>query len=125
MDRLTVERSIWIDAPRERVWQAITDPAHLAQWLLPPALGAQMKRDASGTFFVCMGEMEIPIAIQEAPKQPQQVTSRSLPDQLIATTYVLEEENGGTRVTVTMKGFEGLPIDPREHRLKPRWAAWG
>jgi uncharacterized protein YndB with AHSA1/START domain len=75
MDQLTVERSIWIDAHRERVWQAITDPAHLAQWLLPPALGAQMKRDASGTFFVCMGDMQIPIAILEAPKEPQQVTS--------------------------------------------------
>jgi uncharacterized protein YndB with AHSA1/START domain len=124
MNQLTVERSIWIDAPRERVWQAITDPARLAQWLLPPALGAQMKRDASGTFFVCMGDMEIPIAIHEAPKQPQQVTSRSLPDRLIATTYVLEEENGGTRVTITMTGFEALPADAREDRMKPSGAAW-
>jgi uncharacterized protein YndB with AHSA1/START domain len=124
MDQLTVERSIWIDAPREQVWQAITDPAHLAQWFLPPALGAQMKRDASGTFFVCMGPMEIPIAFQEAPKQPRQVTSRSLPDQLFATTYLLEEENGGTRVRVTMSGFEALPADVREDRMKPSGAAW-
>jgi uncharacterized protein YndB with AHSA1/START domain len=124
MDQLTVERSIWIDAPRERVWQAVTDPEHVAQWLLPPALGAHMKRDASGTFFVCMGEMEIPFAIQEAAKEPQQVTSRSLPDQLIATTYALEEENGGTRVTVTMTGFEALPADAREDRIKPSGAAW-
>jgi len=124
MDQLTVERSIWIDAPRERVWQAVTDPEHVAQWLLPPALGAQMKRDASGTFFVCMGPMEVPIAIQEAPKEPQQVTSRSLPDQLIATTYLLEEESGGTRVTVTMTGFEALPADAREDRIKPSGAAW-
>jgi len=48
MEQLKVERSIWIDAPRERVWQAITDPANLAQRLLPPALGADMKRDANG-----------------------------------------------------------------------------
>jgi uncharacterized protein YndB with AHSA1/START domain len=124
MDQLTVERSIWIDAPRERVWQAVTDPEHVAQWLLPPALGAQMKRDTSGTFFVCMGPMEIPIAIQEAPNEPRQVTSRGLPDQLIATTYLLEEENGGTRVTVTMTGFEALPADAREDRMKPSGAAW-
>jgi uncharacterized protein YndB with AHSA1/START domain len=124
MDQLTVERSIWIDAPRERVWQAVTDPEHVAQWLLPPALGAQMKRDAGGTFFVCMGEMEIPIAIQEAPKEPQQVTTRGLPDQLIATTYLLEEENGGTRVTVRMTGFEALPADAREGRIKPSGEAW-
>ena len=36
MEILTVERSIWIGAPRERVWQAVTDPEQLAQWLLPP-----------------------------------------------------------------------------------------
>src|SRR5262245_59582541 len=124
MDQLTVERSIWIDAPRERVWQAVTDPEHVAQWLLPPALGAQMKRDASGTFFVCMGPMEVPIVIQEAPKEPQQVTTRGLPDQLIATTYLLDEENGGTRVTVRMTGFEALPADAREDRIKPSGAAW-
>jgi uncharacterized protein YndB with AHSA1/START domain len=68
--------------------------------------------------------MEIPIAIQEAPKQPQQVTTRGLPDQLIATTYLLEEENGGTRVTVRMTGFEALPADAREDRMKPSGAAW-
>src|SRR5919108_23271 len=111
MDQLTVERSIWIAAPRERVWQAVTDPEHVAQWLLPPALGAQMKCDTTGTFFVCMGDMEIPIAILEAVDPPRQVTSRSFPDQLIATTYVLEEKNGGTRVTVMMTGFEPLPAD--------------
>jgi uncharacterized protein YndB with AHSA1/START domain len=124
MDQLTVERSIWIDAPRERVWQAVTDPEHVARWLLPPALGAQMKRDARGTFFVCMGPMEVPIAIQEAPQEPRQVTSRSLPDQLIATTYLLEEENGGTRVTVRMTGFEALPAVARADRMKPSGAAW-
>jgi len=48
MEQLKVQCSIWIKAPRERVWQAITDPANLAQWLLPPALGAEMKRDANG-----------------------------------------------------------------------------
>ena len=29
MEKLTIERSIWIAAPRERVWQAVTDPAQI------------------------------------------------------------------------------------------------
>ena len=124
MEVSKVERSIWIDAQRERVWQAVTDPEQIAAWFLPSALGAKMKRDARGTVFVCMGPMETPIAIQEAPKEPQQVTSRSLPDQQLATTYVLEEEDGGTRVTVTMTGFEALPVDARQDRVKPSSAAW-
>ncbi|HYN89499.1 MAG TPA: SRPBCC domain-containing protein [Ardenticatenaceae bacterium] len=124
MAQVTVERSIWIAAPRERVWQAITDPAELAQWLLPPALGARMKRDEPGTLYVCMGDMEIPIAILEALDPPRRVTSRGLPDRLIVTTYTLEEENGGTRLTVTMAGFESLPADARQDRLAPSGTGW-
>lgn len=124
MERPMVERSIWIDAPRERVWQAITDPNQLAQWFLPPALGAQMKRDEDGTTFVLMGAMAIPITILEAADPPRQATSRALPDQLLATTYTLAEENGGTRVTVTMTGFELLAEDARQDRVLPSTLGW-
>ena len=86
MEQLTVERSIWVAAPRERVWQAVTDPEQVAQWLLPPALGAQMKRDDGGKISVCMGGMEIPIAIVESIDPPRRTTIRGLPDRLIATT---------------------------------------
>lgn len=125
MEQLKVECSIWIEAPRERVWQAITDPADLAQWLLPPMLGAGMKRDANDTLFVSMGGMEIPVATLEEVDAPRQMRSRGLPDGLIAITYVLEEEKAGTRVTVTMSGFEGLPEDARQDRMTPSGAAWG
>jgi len=35
----------------------------------------------------------------------------------MVTTYRLEEENGGTRVTVTETGFEALPDDIRQKRF--------
>ena len=124
MQPVTVERSIWIGASRERVWQAVTDPEHIAQWLLPPVLGAQMKRDDSDTLFVCMGPVEIPLATLEGLDPLRQVTSRGLPDRSIATTYTLDEENDGTRVTVTMSGFESLPEDARQDRLHPSGMAW-
>lgn len=124
MEQLKVERSIWIDAPRERVWQAINDPADLAQWLLPPMLGADMKRDTNNTLFVSMGGMEIPVATLEEVDAPRHVRSRGLPDGLIATTYRLEEENDGTRVMVTMSGFESLPADARQDRIAPSGTAW-
>ncbi len=124
MEQIKVERTIWIDTPRERVWQAITDPANLAQWLLPPALGAQLKRDANDTILVYMGGMEIPIAVLEEIDPPRHVRSRGLPDGVIAITYMLEEENDGTRVTVTMSGFEKLPADVRQDRIMPSGTAW-
>lgn len=124
MAQLQVERSTWIDAPRERVWQAITDPADLAQWILPPALGAHMKRDEHDTLFVSMGGMEIPLATLEALELPQRVRSRGLPDRVIVITYTLGEENSGTRVAVTMSGFEDLPADARQDRVRASGAAW-
>lgn len=124
MEQLTVERSIWIDAPRQRVWQAVTDPEQVAQWFLPPTLGAQLKRDEQGKISVGIGEMDIAIATFEAVDPPRQFTSRSLPDRLIATTYTLAEEKGGTRVTVTMTGFESLPEAARQDRLNPSGMGW-
>jgi uncharacterized protein YndB with AHSA1/START domain len=124
MEQLKVERTIWIDAPRERVWQAITDPANLAEWLLPPALGADMKRDANNTILVSMGGMEIPVAVLEDVEPPRHVRSYGLPDHIISITYLLEEENDGTRVTVTMGGFEKLPADARQDRITPSGTAW-
>ena len=124
MEQFMVKRSIWIDAARERIWQAITDPAQLAQWLLPPMLGADMKRDSDDTLYVSMGGMEIPVATLEEIDEPQQVSCRGLPDGLIATTYRLAEEEDGTRVTVTMSGFETLPADARQDRITPSSSAW-
>jgi len=124
MEQLTVERNIWIDAPRARVWQAVTDPEQVAQWFLPPALGAGMKRDERGNILVYMGEMGIAVAVQEAADPPRRYTSRGLPDGLITTTYLLEEEKGGTRVTVMLAGFEALPVEARQDRLEPSGAGW-
>jgi uncharacterized protein YndB with AHSA1/START domain len=124
MDQLLVERSMWIAASVERVWQAVTDPEQVAQWLLPPALGAQLRRDQNGTIFVCMGPIEIPFASVEVIEAPWKVRSQNLPDRLLTTTYQLAEENGGTRVTVTMTGFERLPADARQDRLEPSGASW-
>ena len=35
MEKISVERSIWIEAPIERAWRAITDAAQLEQWFAP------------------------------------------------------------------------------------------
>jgi uncharacterized protein YndB with AHSA1/START domain len=121
---MTVERSIWIAARREQVWRAITEPDELARWLMPPEMGAQMVRDEAGKLSVLMGPMSIDMAVLEALDPPRQVTTRGLPDRLIATMYALADENGGTRVTVSMTGFEALPAEAARERLGPSGSAW-
>ncbi len=124
MQTNAVERSTWIAAPRGRVWQAITVPEQMAQWFLSPMLGAQMKRDESGKVYVCFGPMEVGVAVLDLTDPPRRATSRSLPEKQLLTTYVLDEENGGTRVTITMTGFETLPTGALQERLEPTGAAW-
>jgi uncharacterized protein YndB with AHSA1/START domain len=124
MTEKVIKRSIWINASRSRVWQAVNDPEQVAQWFLPTVLNAQMKRDADNKTFILMGPIEVPVMTFEAADQPHKVTIRGLPDMLITATYDLEEEKGGTLVTITMGGFESLSEDAYEERVGPSSAGW-
>lgn len=124
MDHLNVERSIWIDAPPQRVWQAVTEPGQLAQWFLPSGLGFEMGLAEDGTLSVLMGPMSNNVARLEGLDAPRQVTIRSLPDSLLATTYSLEPDMNGTRVTVRLSGLEALPPDAAQERIEPLRRGW-
>ena len=124
MDHFKVERSIWIDAPPERVWQAVSEPDQIAQWFLPPAMGFAMRLADDGTLSVMMGEMGIAVARLEGLDAPRQLTSFSLPDDLIAATYTLEPDMNGTRVTVRLSGLEALPPDAAQERIAPLGTGW-
>jgi uncharacterized protein YndB with AHSA1/START domain len=120
MEKLTIERSIWIAAPRERVWQAVTDPAQIAQWFAPGTSFSQNGNKIS----VRIGETDMEVAIIELVDPPRQIITRDLPGMSITTTYTLEEENGGTRFTVTETGFESLSEDARKVRLDQDDKGW-
>ncbi len=124
MGDIQVERSIWIDAPPERVWQAISDPDQIAKWFLPPAMSFGMKLAEDGTLSVMMGEMGIAVARLEGLDAPRQLTSTSLPDDLIAATYSLEADMNGTRVTVRLSGLEALPPAAAQERIAPLGTGW-
>jgi uncharacterized protein YndB with AHSA1/START domain len=124
MEATTVERSILIAAPRERVWKAVTEPEQIVQWFLPALPGAALQRDDSGKMAVSLGPMNMDVMIFEAVEAPRQLTSRGLPDRTLATTYTLQEEPDGTRVTITMSGFEALPEDARQDRLNISGSSW-
>jgi uncharacterized protein YndB with AHSA1/START domain len=121
MEAIIIQRSIWINAPRERVWQAVTDPAQVATWFAP---GAVMNQTDDGKISVRVSDMDIEVAVVEIVDPPRQITTRSLPDRLIATTYILEEENGGTRFTVMESGLELLSEDEREMRISQNGKTW-
>jgi len=119
-EKLTIERSIWIAAPRERVWQAVTDPAQIAQWFAPGTSFSQ----SGDIISVRIGETEIEVAVIVLVDPPRQITTRNLPGMTITTTYTLKEENGGTRFTVTETGLESLSEDARKERLDQDSKGW-
>jgi uncharacterized protein YndB with AHSA1/START domain len=120
VEKVEIKRSIWINAPRERVWKAIADPAQIAQWFAP---GVDFSRK-DDILSIRMGDTDIEVAIVEVVDPPRQLTTRSLPDRLITTTYLLEEENGGTRVTVRESGLELLPETERKQRIEQNGPTW-
>jgi len=123
MEKSTIERSIWIDAPRERVWKAITDPAHIEQWFSPGTQWHGTGLEVGGKIFVYNPETatEMYTQIIEVVDPPHQLVTRSAPEPPAipeVTTWTLEEENGGTRLTLSYTGYEALPADVRRQRLE-------
>ena len=99
-----IKRNIWINAPRERVWQAITDPKLIQQWFSPGTPWALTEPVVGGKVYAIGYESQA--GIIQVIDPPRQFTYRwdsQPPDSPLTTisTYILDEENGGTRVTFT------------------------
>lgn len=120
MEALAVERTIWINAPRERVWKAITTPEQINRWwggdhweFSALEVGGIVKFGDPDDLMIAT------IDVVEPPRQftiqwPPQAQYHNI---IMYTTYVLTEENGGTRVNVRETGFEALPDDVRQKRF--------
>lgn len=120
MEALAVERTIWINAPRERVWKAITTPEQINHWwggdhweFSALEVGGIVKfGDPDDLMTARIETLEPPhrFTIQWPPQEQYHSI-------IMYTLYLLTEENGGTRVTVRETGFEALPDDVRQKRF--------
>jgi uncharacterized protein YndB with AHSA1/START domain len=119
-----MEKSIVIGAPRERVWNAIADPAELGKWFVPNIPGVEMTKDENGKLQVMMGPMGVDFVVMQEVEPGKKVSLKSLPEKVLTVTFTLQDEGKGTRVTVALSGFERLPADVREDRASRSSAAW-
>lgn len=130
MEAIGIERSIWVDAPPERAWRAVTEAEQLGKWYAPsftweiPALeiGARVKFYNSDT--------DIQVATIEVIDPLRQFRLRWEPMQdyeavQLVTTFRLVEENGGTRVTIHETGYENVPEDERQAWLDSTGGGYG
>jgi uncharacterized protein YndB with AHSA1/START domain len=122
MEKIAIEKSIWINASREKVWRAITDPEQIAKWFSP---GMKWRSDGlhvGARMAIYDPETNIDLIIQEVEvaDPPNQLVTRSivsLPETPHVTTWKLEDENGGTRLTLIHSGYELEPAAVREKNL--------
>ncbi len=120
MEKISVERNIWIAAPPTRVWQAITDPKQLGKWWPPDEWSISTLQIGGKVQFG--PDDEAAYATIEALDPPNQWMLRweanpKFPVTSMTTRFVLATENGGTSLTVTESGFESLPDEVRQTRV--------
>jgi uncharacterized protein YndB with AHSA1/START domain len=110
-----VTRSVDVDAPRERVWQLLTDPAELARWW-PDA--AELEPGIGGRVVLMFGPGNVSgeITRWEPPAalgftwQPS-----NMPAVALHVTFTLDDlGDGRSRVSVVHSGFEAAPPEARD-----------
>jgi uncharacterized protein YndB with AHSA1/START domain len=122
---LTVRRTIHIAASVDKVWQAVTEPAHISRWF-----GRAVFDGDHGTL-TWPDRDPIPVRI-EAIDAPRLVSYRWSNDDALGQspaevdvanstvfTFTLEEVPGGTQLTVVETGFENTsaPLENlRDHQ---------
>jgi uncharacterized protein YndB with AHSA1/START domain len=126
----SVERSIWIKAPQQRVWQAITDVKQLETWYSPGTpwrLSALEVGGRLGTYDPATTNDKF-VQLIELLDPPHRLGLRSVPEPPEVpelTTYTLSEERGGTRLTLINSGYELKPELGRQAAMEQNSFGFG
>lgn len=122
---LAIERSIVINAQRERIWRALTTPAHFSKWFEMPISFEHLRSGEIITFEVDQQD-EHGVIVEVIP--PERFAFRWPVAQgyeiMTLVTFTLETVAEGTRVTITESGFEQLPESLRQARFADNDKGW-
>lgn len=132
-----IEKEIVVKAPRSRVWRAISDAEEFGAWF---------KVDMSGVTFrpgkPAVGKMTYPgyeghpFEILVDRVEPERLFSfRWHPyaidpnydyssEPLTLIEFVLEDVEGGTKLTVTESGFDQVPLSRRAEAFRMNTEGW-
>lgn len=117
MSNMTVECSVWVEAAPEKAWRAVTAAGELSQWYSPgspweiPKLeaGAELWFHHSPNAYHDGSEVVSLRGVIEKVEPVSEFAVRwefggELSD--MVTSFLLEEENGGTRVAIRETGYD-------------------
>ena len=131
-----IQKTIVIKAPRKKVWQALADSKEFGKWFgasiqdsFKPGTPARGKITSKGNEHLNM-EMTIdrivpeqviswrwhPAAIDPSIDYSQEPTT--------LVQFTLEDQDGGTKLSMVETGFESLPPSRRDTALKMNDEGW-
>ena len=124
MNDNVIERTILIAAPRERVWEALTDPKMVEQWFSPGTSWETVGQGVGARLFVRNKETgeEMYTQVITVFDPPSRLVNSSVPAtpgaQPQLTSFTLEEEDGGTRLTLVYSGLESMDEESRRRFIE-------
>jgi len=131
-----IERSVVLQAPRERVWKAFSDPTAFGEWF-GVRLNGRFEPGARLTGKVThKGYENYPFEFTLDRIEPERVLSfrwhpnavdigkdySSEPTTLV--TFHLDDVPGGTKLTLLESGFDALPEDRRRTAYEGNEKGW-
>lgn len=131
-----IEKQVTLDAPRSRVWRALTDVAQFNAWFgvsltAPFVPGAEISGKISirsyqhVTMTIWIETMEPerlfsfrwhPYAVEEGVDYAAEPTT--------LVSFTLEDVAGGTRLTIVESGFEAIPESRRAKAFSMNSSGW-
>ncbi len=109
MSTTTINKSIFLAAPRDIVWDYLTDKDKLGEWFHPAAENltegkpyALLKDAADSSSRMCWGEV---LSARKPSFLSYSFTIKPLGGAMTTVNWTLEEAAGGTRVTLAHEGI--------------------
>ena len=131
-----IEKSIFLRAPRSRVWRAIATPEEFGAWFRVKLEGAFAPgKQVSGRITIA-GYENLPMEITIEQVEPERLFSyRWHPyaidpkvdysaEPMTLVEFRLEEVPGGTQLTVVESGFDRIPAARRAEALRMNEGGW-
>lgn len=124
-----IRREVMIDAPIERVWEALTTAEHLSKWF---GDSAEIDLRPGGRARIGWSEFSHSVdCIVENVERPHRFSFRwealsETPVEEVSTLveFILEAVGNGTKLSMVESGFSLLPEDEYEFRFQENTSGW-
>jgi uncharacterized protein YndB with AHSA1/START domain len=129
-----IQKTILLQAPRSRVWQALTNFRQFGQWFRVDLAGPFVPGQHTEGTVTYPGYEHLRFEVVTERMEPERLFSWRWepggdPDSdpaeaMTLVTFELEEVPEGTRLTVTESGFDQLPVAQRSKAFRENTEGW-